>query len=181
MVEELQPYPVEVVHVPGAKMELLDHGSRNPISYGQHKLFDTEVGSLGVCQRSNRVVPMESTDIKDPKVETLAAMAVRDEAYMRDVDHVRNQSRLENVEKTSEPRQLRGDWKELSVISLDRGDLIIRGDREVLIPKAGTQELVDQLHNTNLSFQGMRNLARNKFFWPGMTSALTKKYISCQD
>ena len=61
MVEEMQPYPVEVRHVPGAKMELLDHGSCNPISYGQHKLFDTEVGSLGVCVRSNRVIPMEST------------------------------------------------------------------------------------------------------------------------
>ena len=64
-------------------MELLDHGSRNPISYGQHKIFDTEVGSLGVCVRSNRMIPMESTDIKDLKVETLAAMAVRDDAYMR--------------------------------------------------------------------------------------------------
>ena len=181
MVEEMQVYPVEVVHVPGAKMELLDHGFRNPISYGQHKVFDTEAGSLGVCQRSNRVVPMESTDIKDPKVETLAAMAVRDEAYMRDVEHVRNQSKLENVEKASELRQIRGDWKELSVISLDRGDLIIRGDREILITKAGGQELVDQLHTTHLLYQGMRNLARNKFFWPGMESALEKKYISCQN
>ena len=45
MVEEMQVYPIEVVHVPGAKMELLDHGSRNPISYGQHKVFDAEAGS----------------------------------------------------------------------------------------------------------------------------------------
>ena len=108
MVEEMQPYPVEVRHVPGAKMELLDHGSCNPISYGQHKLFDTEVGSLGACVRSNRVIPMESTDIKDPKVETLAAMAVRDDATMRDVDHVRNHSQLENVEKASELGRLEG-------------------------------------------------------------------------
>ena len=43
------------------------------------------------------------------KVELLAAMAVRDEAYMRDVEHVRNQSKLENVEKASELCQLRGD------------------------------------------------------------------------
>ena len=87
-------------------MELLDHGSRHPISYVQHKLFDTEVGSLGVCVRSYRVVPMESTDIKDLKVETLVAMAVRDTAYMKDVDHVESQTKLENVEKASELRQL---------------------------------------------------------------------------
>ena len=58
IVEELQPYPVEVRHVPGAKMELLDHESRHPISYGQPKLFDSEAGNLGVCVRSNRVIPM---------------------------------------------------------------------------------------------------------------------------
>ena len=51
MLEELQPYQIEVKHVPGPKMEFLDHGSRNPIFYGQHKVFDTEVGSLGICVR----------------------------------------------------------------------------------------------------------------------------------
>ena len=48
MLEELQPYQLEVRHVPGPKMEFLDHGSRNPISYGQHKLFDSEAGFLGI-------------------------------------------------------------------------------------------------------------------------------------
>ena len=43
---------------------LLIWGCVMSISYGQHKLFDSEVGSLGICVRSNRVV---STDIKDPK------------------------------------------------------------------------------------------------------------------
>ena len=124
---------------------------------------------------------MKSCDVRDPKMELLAAMALQDEAYRKDVDRVKNQSKLERVEKTSELRQLRGDWKELSVISLESGDLIIRGDREILIPKAGWQELVDQLHSTHLSYQGMRSLARNKFFWPGMSSALERKYVNCQD
>ena len=92
MVEELQSYSVEARYVPGLKMEFTDYGSRHHISYGQHKLFDSEPGSLGNCVRSNRVVPMESTDIKDPKVETFAAMAVRDPGYMRDVEHIERQA-----------------------------------------------------------------------------------------
>ena len=56
MVEELQPYNIEVRYVPGQTMEFPDHGSRHPISHGQHMLFDTEVGSLGICVRSNRVL-----------------------------------------------------------------------------------------------------------------------------
>ena len=87
-------FPIDVVHVPGVKMELLDHGSRYPISIGQHKEFEAEAGTLGICHRSNRVSPMESCDVKDPKVELLAAMALQDEDYRKDVDHVKNQSKL---------------------------------------------------------------------------------------
>ena len=43
MVEELQSYSVEARYVPGLKMEFTDYGSR----HGQHKLFDSEPGSLG--------------------------------------------------------------------------------------------------------------------------------------
>ena len=159
MVEELQPYRIEVRYVPGPKMEFADYGSRHPISHGQHKLFDTEPGSLGICVRSNRVVPM---------VETLAVMAVRDPGYMRDVEHIERQADLDQLEKTSELRQLRSCWDQLSVISLDRGKLIVRGDREILKPSYGRKQLVDQLHTTHLSYQGMRYLARNNssiLFW----------------
>ena len=67
MVEELQPYQIEVRHVPRPKMEFLDHGSRHPISYGQHKVFDAEVGTLGICVRSNRVTAMETLMLMIPK------------------------------------------------------------------------------------------------------------------
>ena len=63
-------------------------------------------------------------------------------------------------------------WDDLSVISLDRDKLIIRGDREILIPKDGRQQLVVQLHATNLSYQGMHYLARNKIFWPVLQDQL---------
>ena len=151
--------------------------SRNPIPYGQHKLFDTEVGSLGICVHSNRAL---SIDVKDPKVEILAAVAMEDDNYLREIEHIEQQSDLEHVEKSSDLRQLRSCWDELSVVTLERGKLIIRGDKEILIPKESRKELIDQLQLTHLSYQGMRNLARNKFFWPGMSSSLEKKYPGCK-
>ena len=101
MAEELQPYNLEVRYVPGPRMEFPDHGSRNPISYGQHKLFNTKVGSLGICIRSNRVL---SVDVKDPKLEILAAVAMEDESYLRDIEHIEQQSELDHVENSSELR-----------------------------------------------------------------------------
>ena len=94
MVAEFQPYNVEIRYVPGPCMKFPDHGSRNTISYGQHKLFDTEFGSLAICVHSNRVL---SIDVKDPKVEILAAVAMEDENYLRDIEHIEQQSDLEHV------------------------------------------------------------------------------------
>ena len=67
------------------------------------------------------------------------------------------------------------------MVTLDRGKLIVRGDREILIPQEGRKALVDQLHLTHLSYQKMKSLAKNKFFWPGLGSALEKKYVGCQE
>ena len=61
------------------------------------------------------------------------------------------------------------------MVTLDNGKLIIRGGKEILIPKESWKELTDQLHQTHL-----RNLARDRFFWPGMTSGLEKKYLGCE-
>ena len=54
MVEEMTPYNVNIRYVPGPKLEFADHGSRYPISYGQHKWFESEPGELGICVPSCR-------------------------------------------------------------------------------------------------------------------------------
>ena len=87
-------------------------------------------------------------------------LSTEDANYLRDIEHIEQQAEL---------RQLRSCREELSVVSLDRGKLSIRVDREILIPV------------THLSYQGMRILAMNKFFWPDISSALEKKYLGCED
>ena len=176
MVEELLPYRIEIRYVPGPRMEFADHGSRYPISYGQHQWFEPQPGELGILLRSNRV---QSTDLLDPKVEILAGIAAGDNVYQNNVEHIENQDSLNQVHKSSELKQLASEWEKLSVVSLNSGKLILRNN-EILIPKEARGELVDQLHLTHLSYQGMRGLAKGKFFWPGMASALDKKYKSCE-
>ena len=48
------------------------------------------------------------------------------------------------------------------------------------VTRRSLRESIDQLHLTYLSYQGMRNMARNKFFWSGMSSSLEKKYLGCK-
>ena len=40
---------------------------------------------------------MLSIDVKDPKVEILAAVAMEDENYLRDIEHIEQQSDLQHV------------------------------------------------------------------------------------
>ena len=166
------PQRLEVRYVPGPKMEFADHGSRYPISHGKHRWLESQPGELGILVRSNRV---QSTDLKDPKVEILASLAAGDDIYQNNVEHIENQDDMKAIHKNSELKQLASEWDDLSVASLDSGKLILRNN-EILIPKEAREELVKQLHQTHLSYQGMRALAKGKFFWPGMASALEKKY-----
>ena len=127
------PYNVDIRYVPGPKMEFAVHGSRYPISYGQHKCFESEPGELGIYVRSRRV---QSVDFRDPKVEILAGIAAQDDIYQKNVEHTENQNGPELIHKSSELRQLMSSWGELSAVSLDSGKLIIRNGTEILIPKA---------------------------------------------
>ena len=54
MVEEMLQYRSEVRYVPGPKIEFADHGSRYPISHGQHKWFESQPGELAICVRAIR-------------------------------------------------------------------------------------------------------------------------------
>ena len=141
-------------------MEFADHGSRYPISHGQQQWFESQPGELGILVRSNRV---QSTDLRDPKVEILADIAAKDNVYQNNMDHIENQDSINLVHKSSELKQLASEWNNLSVVSLDSGKLILRNN-EILIPKEARAELVNQLHLTHLSYQGMKNLAKGKFF-----------------
>ena len=85
------------------------------------------------------------------------------------MEHIENQDDLSLIHKSSELKQLRSDWEDLSMASLDSGKLILHNN-EILIPKESRAELVNQLHLTHLIYQDMRGLARGKFFWPGMSS-----------
>ena len=78
MVERPMPNNFDV---PGKQIQDSDFGSRYPISKEDHKLFETEVGRLGICVCSSRM----SLDVKDPKIGS------EDAAYMKDISYVEQQ------------------------------------------------------------------------------------------
>ena len=178
MVERLMPYNITVHHVPGKETEVADFGSRHPAQEGSHEMFDTEPGRLGIMVRSRRVM---SLDVVDPKVEILAAMASRDLNYLKMIENIQAETDKKHLPADSELKMLRGCINDLSTHVTETGfSLIVRRGCEILIPREGRQELVNQLHSSHLSTREMINLARGKFFWPSMAKQLAAAYDGCE-
>ena len=83
-----------------------------------------------------------------------------------DIWYVEKQIDCSHIDKSSELRQLRSCWDDLSVCTLDSGTLIIRNVVEILIPPAACQELFCELHSVHIHISdvGMRDWPTNKFF-----------------
>ena len=138
-------------------MELLDHGSRHPISYGQHKLFDTEVMSLGVCVRSNTLHTWRMWTMLRARLswrmwrkpQNWGSFEQTGKIWL--LSHFTEQNwSAEVTERSSSPRLAGSSWWTNCM------------QRICLI-------------------RGCTNLDRNKFFWSGMALSLEKKYLSCEE
>ena len=64
-----------------------------------HKLFKSEIGSLGICLRSRRV---QSLYVKDPKIKILARVASGDQDYLRDIAYIEQRVDIDHISKESE-------------------------------------------------------------------------------
>ena len=53
-------------------------------------------------------------------------------------------------------------------------------DKKMFIPKSLRVEILDCLHSAHQGEVGMKNSARNRFFWPGMDAAITQKRMQCR-
>ena len=67
--------------------------------------------------------------------------------------------------------------RELGLYECENGrKLVVRNSQKILIPKLARKEMLGELHSTHMSVQGMKRLARKKFWWPAMSKDLEQDY-----
>ena len=70
--------------------------------------------------------------------------------------------------------------KELGIFECESGlKLVIRNGQEIFIPQMARKEMILELHSTHMSTEGMKKLARKKFWWPQMSKDLESVYEAC--
>ena len=57
---------------------------------------------------------------------------------------------------------------------------MVRNSEEVIIPEQARGEVLRELHSTHLCSEGMKRLARGKFYWTGMTKDIERIYMECE-
>ena len=57
---------------------------------------------------------------------------------------------------------------------------MIRNSQEILTPQLARKEILLELDSTHMSTEGMKKLARHKFWWPRMTKNIEKVYQACE-
>ena len=70
--------------------------------------------------------------------------------------------------------------RELGIFECESGlKLVIRNGQEIFIPQMARREMIPNLHSTHMSTEGMKKLARKKFWWAQMSRDLERVYEAC--
>ena len=117
----------------------------------------------------------------DPRVERLAEVGRADTKYQCMIFHTEQGTKDKYVENDSELKKKGSIIKHLGVFQCRNGaKLLVRNSEEVIIPEQARREVLMELHSTHLCSDGMKRLARGKFYWTGMTKDIERIYMECE-
>ena len=120
-------------------------------------------------------------DLIDPRVEKLAEVGHTDPTYQLMVYHTEQQTDNKFLEEKSELKKAGVVRKELGLFQCQNGrKLVVRNSKEIVIPQQARKEMLMELHSTHMSSDGMKRLARGKFYWPQMSKDIEKVYKACE-
>ena len=92
-------------------------------------------------------------------------MGLADPSYQRIVYHTENETDDKFLEEDSELKKAGVVRKHLGIFQCQNG---------------ARKEILTELHSTHMSSEGMKRLARGKFYWTGMSKDIERVYMACE-
>ena len=160
LAEKLQSYTFQIEHVAGVKNEVADALSRNPVT--QHGPDDVDV--LHVIFDNDEEITLPVMD----------RYACQDQDYVKIHQALTNGVRAQNLPPDHPGRRYRDNWHLLGTF----GNLVILGDT-ILVPKALRKEILQKLHFAHLGQLKTIALAKQFYFWRGMSTEIQQLVESC--
>ena len=160
--ERLTDYKFSVFYTPGSEHYLADALSRAP------HFSPPEPDS------SNSATYLIASD---PQLQFLYNAAEEDDDYRAICQALKKNTRPNDLPPQHPARVLKNIWEDLSLLD---GTLIIYNASRIYVPTSARPEVLRNLHHAHQGILKTMQLAKQSFYWPGMTSAITALVNSCE-
>ena len=118
----------------------------------------------------------------DPRIEKVAELARTDAKYQQMLHHTEQETEDKYLEEESDLKKMGTGRKHLGIYVDKNGNkLLVKNSEEIIIPELAREEVLQELHATHLSSDGMKRLARGKFHWYGMGKDIEKLARECKN
>ena len=164
--EKLTDYSFDVDYVPGKTHLIADALSRAP-------LFDPpEEEAINVnATLTNKLAA-------DPALQQFYDAAANDPSYLAVVKAIIDGKSPAVLPPSHPARTFKSIWDDLSV----QDDLLlILNDSRLVVPSACRQKVLSNLHASHAGISKTRQLARNLYYWPGMSASIQTLIENCEE
>ena len=170
--EKTLMYKFHAIAIPGHKNVAANFMSRIPVPVGVgHDLPDSEIDialQASIC----RSLDSPESAIKMSNIKDASATDHQYQLLLRTIREGFPEDRNMLPEALSEFWNMRTDLYTVDSLVFLQG--------RVLIPKSVRRTLIDQLHLGHQGVNSMKSNARQRFFWPGMSSQLQNRRDQCR-
>ena len=164
--EKLTNYAFEVIWSPGKCHLIADALSRAPVFHpGQEEQV--------TCN-----VELAYAIAEDPILQPLYDAAEIDSDYQETIKAFVEDKRPEHLPPTHPARILKSFWDDISIFD---DVLLVYKDNRIYVPKNYRSSILDKLHLSHCGISKTKALARQLFFWPGLTKEIETRIANCED
>ena len=163
--EKLASYTFEVIWTPGKTHYIADALSRAPV-------FDP-VEEENEC---NMLVGLTGTAASDKVYESLSETAAADQTYQQVLEALLQGKRPRDLPPTHPAKLYSNVWEDLSV----QGKLLVVDGRRIVVPFSSRREILNALHFSHCGIVKTKKLARDSFYWPGLTNDIKQLVENCE-
>ena len=162
--EWLVGYSFSVTWLAGAKNCLADALSRSPVFEPQEEEYV-----------ATAVVARCTTD-SDPSLSHIAKASLEDELCKRTIQKIRQGEDPKKMSINDPCRLFASVWDELSA----EGPLVVLNGSRIFVPPAARKEVLSALHMGHCGVVRTQQLARQLYYWPGITNEIKMMIDSCE-
>ena len=112
----------------------------------------------------------------DPSLQTLYDFAEKDKTYKQIKDAILSNVDVNNLPPNHPGRSFSSVWNDISVHD---DVLLVIDNSRIVIPKAARPDILTKLHTAHAGVTKTRQLARNLYYWPGMSNDIKIVIESC--